>query len=309
MSKNKLSIGLAACLLVFGLSGCTRSALLVANHMAKSDSYRLISGLPYGNAEENRLDLYIPRNISQQDPTRIATVIFFYGGCWGACNSLTKEHYRFVGQALAEQGFLVAIPDYRQYPEVLFGEILVDGNQVTEWVSEHIQAYGGNPSHLFLMGHSAGAHIAATLTMDESQLRPATRARVKGLIGLAGPYDFLPFTETYQRILFSPEENYSASQPINFVDGTEAPSLLLWGKEDRTVQVRNIKNFAEKISRLGGRAETRYYEDLGHVGIIAELSVTFRASNRVTSDISQFVQNTIAEQAAHGDKTHAWDHH
>ena len=74
------------------------------------------------------------------------------------------------------------------------------------------------------------------LTLNEHYLLAETSSSLRGFIGLAGPYDFLPFTDEYQRIVFGPEKNYSASQPVNFVGGNEPPLLLLYGNDDDTVR-------------------------------------------------------------------------
>jgi acetyl esterase/lipase len=139
------------------------------------------------------------------------------------------------------------------------------------------------------MGHSAGAHLAALLTLDESYLSLQTRQSIRGFIGLAGPYDFLPLTKPYQYALFAPQESYPKSQPINFVDGTEPPLLLLYGKDDSTVKPRNIINLAAKVQQQGGRVTTQYYDDIDHIEILAALSIPLRSSQSVLDDINQFI--------------------
>ena len=79
--------------------------------------------------------------------------------------------YRFVGTALAARGFVVAIPDYRVYPEVRFPGFLEDGARAMRWVRDNIAEYGGDPARIVVAGHSAGAHIAAMLAIDQPWLR------------------------------------------------------------------------------------------------------------------------------------------
>ena len=118
-------------------------------------------------------------------------VLFFYGGNW---DSGSKEDYLFLGEALASRGFVVAIADYRIYPEVRYPEFLADGASAARWTFAHIAEYGGDPARVSLMGHSAGAYIALMLALDPDWLGPE-RARIKSAVGLAGPYDFLPLTD------------------------------------------------------------------------------------------------------------------
>ena len=139
------------------------------------------------------------------------------------------------------------------------------------------------------MGHSAGAQIGAILTLDERYLLPDTWSSLNGFIGLAGPYDFLPFTEEYQRIVFGPEENYPASQPVNFVGGNEPPLLLMYGTDDDTVRPSNIKSLTKKVTQAGGCVETHYYDGLDHAGLIGALALPLQNSSSVLSDITDFL--------------------
>lgn len=264
---------------------CTQSSLYLVNGLARFDDYSVIQDIKYGSFDLNRLDIYTP---SQSDKNR-PVIIFFYGGCWGGCYTGFKEDYLFVAQALTNQGYVAVLADYRRYPAVKFPEIIDDARKATEWVKQNIESYVGKTESIFLMGHSAGAHLAAMLTLNETYLSKKTTVVIKGFIGLAGPYDFLPFTEPYQKAVFAPKELYSQSQPINFVDGTEVPLLLLYGNDDETVKPGNIINLAEKVKRLGGSVETHYYDGLDHVDILGSLSIPLRNRDTVMLDMVDFI--------------------
>lgn len=125
-------------------------------------------------------------------------MVFIYDGRW---SEGSKAQYRFVGQALASQGFVAVIADYRLYPEVRFPTFIEDSAKAVRWILAHIGQYGGNTGCVYLMGHSASAYIAAILTLDERYLRTANAPpdSVCSMIGLAGPYDFLPLTAPTSR--------------------------------------------------------------------------------------------------------------
>jgi len=270
---------------LFALAGCTSSTLLVLNTLARFDDYSVIEDVAYGEHALNRLNIYLPA----QKQTSRATVVFFYGGCWGGCETINKENYRFVAQALTAHGYTVVIADYRRYPEVKFAQIMADVSQSVKWVRAHIAEYGGDPGKIFLMGHSAGAHLAAMLTFNKDYLPPETYQSIKGFIGLAGPYDFLPFTDTYQKEVFGPEENYPASQPVNFVRGTEPPLLLLYGDTDVTVKPVNIESLSRRVRQAGGCVETHVYGDLDHVELLGALSLPLQNREPVLADIIHFL--------------------
>lgn len=279
--------GLAAALtiLLLLLAGCTGTRLLVANGIARSGDYRLSADLAYGDDPRQRLDVYLPE---QHLPAR-PTLIFVPGGCWGACETYPKEDYRFVADAFTAQGYAVVIPDYRLYPAVKFATIIGDVRDAVEWVAHHGAKHGLNTDALVLMGHSAGAQMTALLTLDESYLSADTRTRLKGYVGLAGPYDFLPFTKSYQPDLFGPEPLYPASQPVNFVGGDEPPLLLLYGTADTTVKPRNILSLTRRVQEQGGAVQARCYAGIDHGGIVGALSRPLQDDTPVFADILAFL--------------------
>jgi acetyl esterase/lipase len=272
------------------LTGCSRPGLLAANLLAGFDDYHVYENVSYGPEKQNVMDVYVPESgkISAQS-AKLPVIVFFYGGCWGGCETLTKEHYAFVAQALTAKGYLVVIPDYRRYPDVKFPQIIDDAAQTVEWVKKNIGRYGGDSRRLFLMGHSAGAQMAALLTLNERYLLPDTWSSLRGFVGLAGPYDFLPFTDEYERVVFGPEKNYPASQPVNFVSGNEPALLLLYGNDDDTVRAFNTESLTKKVKQAGGCVETHYYDGLDHAGLIGALSLPLQNSSSVLNDIAGFL--------------------
>ena len=143
--------------------------------------------LSYGEGARRRLDLYRPARTVGKLPV----IVFFYGGSW---QSGERADFGFVAARLARRGFLVAVPDYRVFPEVGFPGFLEDAAQAVAWMFDHAAGHGGDATSLFLMGHSAGAYNAVMLALAPDYLLTAgaSAARLAGVIGLAGPYDFLP---------------------------------------------------------------------------------------------------------------------
>lgn len=86
------------------------------------------------------------------------------------------------------------IPDYRLYPETTYPGFMDDAAAAVVWARAHAAEFGADPQRIFLMGHSAGAHIAMLLTTDRHYLAQhgVDPHALAGAIGLAGPYDFLP---------------------------------------------------------------------------------------------------------------------
>jgi acetyl esterase/lipase len=282
---------LAVCAILtftFQLSGC--SPAQIVNSFNPTGHYsRYIAqayGAPAGNPRQV-LDVYVPNDGASR--ARHPVVIFFYGGSW---QTGSKDVYQFVGEALTGEGFVVVIPDYRVYPQVRFPAFVEDGAEVVRWTEDNISGYAGDASQIFLMGHSAGAQIAALLGLDTHFLESAgvPAATIRGVIGVAGPYDFLPLTDPKLQALFTNAKGLDATQPINFVRRDEPPLLLLHGLDDTTVLPRNSEHLAQAARDAGAQADLIEYPDYGHIGIIAKLAAPLRGGSTVLPDIVSFMR-------------------
>lgn len=268
------------------LAGCSGAQLL--NSLTPSGGHRHAAGIVFDAERRLSLDLYTPTG-ARAEPV----VVFFYGGRWthGA-----RDEFRFVGQALAASGFVAVVPEYRHYPAVKFPAFVEDAARAVRWTQREIARYGGDPDRIFLMGHSSGAHLAAMLALNPAFLAEAgaDRAKLKGMIGLAGPYDFLPLTDSDLRDMFGPPERYELSQPVTFADGENPPLLLLHGEDDATVSVRNTRSLAAQVARAGGPVETMIYPEMSHAWIVATLAAPLRGRSDVLARVTEFVRRQAA---------------
>lgn len=277
-------VQLFALMVVPVLSGCTSLATAVANLPAAFGDYQRQSGIRYGDTARQVLDVYTPEPAAASRPV----VVFFYGGGW---RQGERAQYRFVAEALTSRGYIVVVPDYRLFPEAAFPDFMADAAKAVRWVHDNISRHGGDPERLFLMGHSAGAHIAALLAFDERYLQAegGDSRWMRAFVGLAGPYDFLPFTDPAIQAVFAGASTEQDSQPIAFVDGSEVRTLLLHGEDDDRVWLRNSRRMAERIREKGGTVEERYYPGMTHGGIVAALTVYLRSRRTVLDEIDRFL--------------------
>lgn len=274
--------------LALALGACSASDLL--NAFVPSDGYVLQEGIAYGDSARQALDVYRPAAGSKDRAGLAPVVVFFYGGSW---KSGSRGDYRFLGEALARKGFVVVIPDYRLYPEVRFPVFVDDGARAVQWVAGHARQFGGDPSRIVLMGHSAGAHIAALLAFDERYLarRAVPSSALSGFVGVAGPYAFDPLAYRSTRPIFSDLADIDQARPVAFVDGGEVATLLLHGADDRTVYPRNSQVLAARIRDAGGPVTLLKYEETGHIGIILSFAALFRGRDTVYQDTVRFLKS------------------
>lgn len=264
--RSRGLLALSALLCAATLSACTQMGLFTLNTVALFSHYSRHTNLVYGPESANKLDLYLPRHAE-----RAPIVVFFFGGGW---NSGDKSSYKFVGTALASAGLIVVIPNYTLYPKAKFPRFMQDAAQAVAWTRAHARDWGADPRQLFVVGHSSGAHIAVLLALDQEYLQQVGGSSrwLQGVVGLAGPYDFLPFTEPYLNDLFGPPANFPRSQPINFVRGDAPALLLMHGLLDKRVSPNNTRSLAAALQAVGAPVTTRYFPQANHGDLVAAFS-------------------------------------
>jgi acetyl esterase/lipase len=263
------------------LGGCTPLGAFNALVPKDGGAQRVASGLPYGEGPRRMLDVYAPPGAKDRP-----VIVFFYGGSW---NTGERARYSFLGRALAARGFVTVVPDYRLVPEVTYPGFVEDGAVAVRWVRENARAYGGDGERIVLAGHSAGAYIAAMLAVDGRWLG-SDRAAVRGLVGLAGPYDFAPFTVASSQAAFGRWPKPAETQPVTWADASAPPSLLLTGADDTIVRPRNSDALAARLRAAGVAVEVKRYASIGHVGILTAVARPFRGKAPVVDDMATFAQ-------------------
>jgi acetyl esterase/lipase len=248
---------------------------------------QLTPSIAYAERTRHKLDVCRPR-----DAVAAPVVIFFYGGAW---QSGYKELYRYLAKALARRGYVAVIPDYRIYPEVCYPDFLDDGARVVRWVKDNIARFGGDPEKLFLKGHSAGAHIAAMLSIDAHWLGKVgldPRRDIAGLIGIAGPYDLMPLRDEKLKMIFGGVDR-PETQPIYHVAPGAPPALLMTGSRDHLVEPGNSVRLAARLVAAGNLATVLTYRRVGHFIIIAAIAPFLRLLVPVMRDVDAFIAATL----------------
>lgn len=264
------------------------SPLKMLNALTPGGSFDETEGIAYGSDPRQKLDVYVPRHPAPNHPV----VVFFYGGSW---NSGSRSDYSFVGEALASRGIVTVLADYRLYPQVRYPQFLEDCAKAVAWTHEHIRQYAGDPQQLYLMGHSSGAYNAAMLALDPNLLASVGMSPhdLRGWIGLAGPYDFLPIQNPDVRPVFFWPDSPPRSQPINHVSRNAPPTLLMASSDDDLVNPqRNTGGLALKLREAGVPVQDLYFSRTSHATLVASLSRPLRGLAPVLDEVSAFIKAT-----------------
>jgi acetyl esterase/lipase len=260
---------LFACVPAKWVAPLTRGEIESANYRARCPA--LTKDIPYvENGDEfQRLDVYgLPRN------SLAPVVVFIHGGYF---QTGSRTEYALLAATLAPLGIVTVLIDYRMYPQVRYPAFCEDAVAALNWVGAHIADYGGDPTRLFVAGHSAGGTIAADLVVNERfrrQLHFDIR-HLRGAILMSGAYDFGPGNLLDVKILheiMGDEANYQDSQPIHHVRVDAPPLLIVNGDRDTLTSEVQAARFAQAMRAAG--ADVRYAKLVGgdHYSVVIDMT-------------------------------------
>jgi acetyl esterase/lipase len=279
------AVGMVAVALALlgGLVAC--SPLTVLNALSPGGASEVTADIAYGDGPRRKLDVYRPKDASAPAPV----VVFFYGGNWVGGE---RGDYAFVGRALASRGIVAVIADYRLYPEVGYPDFLKDVAQAVAWAAREAGRHGGDPKRLYVMGHSAGAYNAAMIALDKRWLaeQGMSPSDLRGWIGLAGPYDFLPIENPTTKPVFHFPDTPRESQPIHHVSAGAPPALLIAARSDKLVNPsRNTGHLAAALRAQHIPVREIYYDKVSHTTLVGSIAAPMRWLAPTLDQVTDFV--------------------
>ncbi|MDH7912613.1 alpha/beta hydrolase [Winogradskyella sp. SYSU M77433] len=205
------------------------------------------------------LDLYYPKK-----EENYATIIWFHGG------GLTGGN-KFIPESLKEKGVAVVAVNYRLNPKVEAPAYIEDAAAAVAWVFKNIESYGGDPSKIFVSGHSAGGYLASMVGLDKSWLKKhdIDANSIAGLIPFSG--------HTITHLTVRKEQNIPEKQPLIdeyaplfHIRADAPPLMLITGDRELEMLGRYEENaYLMRMMKVVGHKETTLYELDGfdHVGM------------------------------------------
>jgi acetyl esterase/lipase len=255
----------------------------------------LREGLAYGAVPRQRLDLYLPATVRPETPL----LVFFYGGGW---ESGARGMYGFIARVLAARGMVVAVPDYRLWPETRWPGFIEDAAAAVAWLEGSAGRAAGVPARapVVLMGHSAGGFLAGALALDPRWLGAARRAALAGCVTLAAPFDFVPRRQPLIAIFADAPDGAIRAVPAEAALLADAPPmLLLHGEADRTVRPEQSQRIAARLDAAGARdVRLLLFPGVGHIGILSALALPVRALSLAGAPVLEAVTGFVGAVAA-----------
>lgn len=169
------------------------SLLVAVAFVAEGKPPEVKRNIPYVNPGHERqvLDVYSPK-----DAKNLPVVFWIHGGGWQVGD---KSDVQIKPQVFTDKGFVFVSTNYRLLPKVDMATIVGDIARSMHWVHDHIAEYGGDPKRIFVMGHSAGAQLAALICTDDRYLKAEglSLAITKGCVPVDGDtFDIPAIIET-----------------------------------------------------------------------------------------------------------------
>ncbi|XP_054831300.1 kynurenine formamidase [Eublepharis macularius] len=221
--------------------------------------------VPYGLGEGEKLDVYLPKEPSQTFPL----VIYIHGGYW---QLLSKDVSGFAAGPLVTHGIALAAVDYDVAPKGRLEEMV---QQVRRSVAFAVQQYTGI-SGIYLLGHSAGAHLAAmALSTDWTEFDVVPN--IKGAFLVSGLYDLEPIIHTYVNdVLHTSWEVAQLNSPLRCAPKLEGrrgcPVLIAVAQHDSPEFRRQSWEYCEALRSAGWSASLLDIADTDHFDVAEKLS-------------------------------------
>ncbi len=270
---------------------CFTMALLSSCKVQKYKEIVYTSSLEADDIPKKELNIFSPENSDSLKPV----IIFIHGGSW---KSGKKELYSFFGKRLARKGYVAVMIDYPLSPEFIISDMTITSAQSVKWVYKNIANYGGDPSQIYVSGHSAGGHLAALLsTKNEFFEQLEIENPIKGaiLIDAAGldMYTYLkkknyaPGT-SYLQTFTNDSEVWKQNSPIYFIDENDPPLLILMGENTLPSILSNTERFMMEYRKVVHDPAFHIQKGKKHIPMILQF---FNSNKRSYEWIENFIIN------------------
>lgn len=273
------------------------SALAIVNGITSNGGIGVSKDILYGDEPLQDLDIYYPKPLAQAMKTNTTIkqdypmVVFVHGGSW---ESGSKEEYAFVGQSLAQAGYVTAVINYRKAPEHVYPDYVEDTAQAIAWSYKNAKHFHANPERFAVVGHSAGAFNAVAAVANEDFLKPygIKPKDITAVIGIAGPYsyDFRKFSSV---TAFATDATPDEVMPDRQIKGQQPPYLLLTAEKDKVVYATNTIKMTQALKAAGVTVQTSEIAGASHATSIGAMAPPLRWVNDVRAQVLSYLDKTL----------------
>ena len=233
--------------------------------------------IAYGDHPAQTLDVFEPRGLSGPRPVNV----FIHGGYWKA---LHKDDHSFVARGLTGAGAICVVVNYALMPDEPMDVLVAQCRRALAWTWRHVARFGGDPSRVFVSGHSAGGHLTATtVATDWPALEAGLPAGlVRGACGISGLYDLEPIRLSYLNDDLRMDEAAAArNSPVRMTPHARCPLLLCVGATEGPEYLRQSETLAAAWNPQGVGCTVEAMAGENHFSIAAQLNEPASALTRM----------------------------
>jgi acetyl esterase/lipase len=246
--------------------------------LASLAKVKVEKNIGYSSAPDNvwqQLNIYHKTKVD----TAQDVVIFIHGGSWSSGN---KDIYWWLGRNFARKGVVTVTINYGLAPDNKYGQMAADCATAVKWVANHISDYGGNPKRIFIMGHSAGAHLAELINADPQYFKAVGIANpIKGVI-LNDPFgldmhEYLSDAEKdnnytdFLRTFSADPAIWTKGSPLNYIANIKNPHLIFYGENTYPAIQIQSERLNKKLLEQNVPEELHIIKNKKHVGMITQM--------------------------------------
>jgi arylformamidase len=254
--------------------------------------------LPYAGSKDERqtLDVYAPAE-GKGHPV----VVWIHGGGWQAGD---KKEVDKKPQAFTDRGFVFISINYRLLPKATIKEMAGDVAKAIRWVHDHARDHGGDPDTMLVMGHSAGAQLAALVCTDDSLLKAETLSLsiIKGCVPVDGDTYDVPLqiktvekkrANAYTRKFGDADSQKDLSPVTHVAKGKHIPPFLILHVADHPETKGQSQRLVKVLQEAGISAKAYPAEGKTHGTINSELGVP---DDKPTKALWDFLETVLKKE-------------
>ncbi len=253
---------------ITGVSNCFPFAIKIKRDIAYTN---------HANETGTRhfLDVYYPKNLEKSKDV----LVFIHGGSW---DSGKKETYWWLGRNFAHKNVVTVIVNYSLSPQYQYKQMATDCSAALKWVKNNSAQYGGNPDRIFVMGHSAGGHLAALINSDPHFFKEqGIENPIKGLIlndgfGLDMFEYLMEAVPSDQKNSFlttfsNSKEIWKVGSPLTYSSNISNPYLIFTGEKTYPAIQMQSKRLFDELSLAKKQVGYEVVKRKKHIGMITQM--------------------------------------
>ena len=187
------------------------------------EKYSIIRDIHFGDHERECLDVFPSAKPDSK------TLVYIHGGYW---HLFDKSKFHFIAGAFHDDDVTTVLINYPLAPAATIDEMVASCRKAVLWLYRNLQLFNGDPQQVFIMGNSAGAHLAAMLVVKEWMQKNAADF-IKGVCLLSGIFNLLPVQLLQlNSVLNMSRETAMRNSPVELIPGENCQLLVCVGEDE-----------------------------------------------------------------------------